>query len=109
MLEGVPARLGPEAKYGLGVIIRPSALGTTYGHSGFFPGYVTEMVYFPRLKAAVAVQANTSVPRATGKPLYRFAVELAATVAPETGASAGDTAKPPPRRNLISPASNTST
>ena len=35
LLDGVPARLGPETKYGLGVIIRPTALGITYGHSGF--------------------------------------------------------------------------
>ena len=100
MLEGVPARLGPEAKYGLGVIIRPSPVGTTYGHSGFFPGYVTEMVYFPRLKAAVAVQVNTSVPRATGKPLYRFATELAEVIAQETGAiAASGGAKPAATRN----------
>jgi D-alanyl-D-alanine carboxypeptidase len=77
MLEGVPARLGPEAKYGLGVIIRPTALGLAYGHSGFFPGYITEMMYFPEAGVAIAVQVNTSVPRATGKPLSRFITELA--------------------------------
>lgn len=72
MLAGVPARLGPEAKYGLGVIIRPTAHGVSYGHSGFFPGYVTEMTYFPQHKLAVAVQVNTSVARATGKSLPAF-------------------------------------
>lgn len=83
MLEGVPARLGPEAKYGLGVIIRPTALGITYGHSGFFPGYITEVMYFPEAKLAIAVQVNTSVPRATGKPLSRFITELAEVVIKE--------------------------
>jgi D-alanyl-D-alanine carboxypeptidase len=77
MLNGVPAKLGPEASYGLGVIIRPTRLGTSYGHSGFFPGYITEMIYFPEQKIAVAVQVNTSVPRATGGPLSRFVIELA--------------------------------
>jgi D-alanyl-D-alanine carboxypeptidase len=72
MFEGVPARLGPEAKYGLGVIIRPTQFGMSYGHSGFFPGYITEMMYFPDHKVAIAVQVNTSVPRATGKALTRF-------------------------------------
>lgn len=86
MLDGVPAKLGPEAKYGLGVIIRPTALGTSYGHSGFFPGYVTEMMYFPDSKIAVAVQVNTSAPRSTGRPLSRVVVELAETVANETRA-----------------------
>jgi D-alanyl-D-alanine carboxypeptidase len=80
MLDGVPAKLGPETKYGLGVIIRPTALGISYGHSGFFPGYITEMIYFPEHKFAVAVQVNTSVPRATGKPLSRFIGDLAAII-----------------------------
>lgn len=81
MLEGVPARLGPEAKYGLGVIIRPTPLGVSYGHSGFFPGYIAEVMYFPELKTAVAVQVNTSVPRATPKPLRVFITELAQVIA----------------------------
>jgi D-alanyl-D-alanine carboxypeptidase len=80
MLDGVPAKLGPEAKYGLGVIIRPTALGISYGHSGFFPGYITEMIYFPEHKFAVAVQVNTSAPRATGKPLSLFISDLAAII-----------------------------
>jgi D-alanyl-D-alanine carboxypeptidase len=83
MLEGVPARLGPEAKYGLGVIIRPTVLGQSYGHSGFFPGYITEVMYFPEAKVAIAAQVNTSVPRATGKPLGRFITELAEVVVNE--------------------------
>lgn len=76
-LDGVPARLGPESKYGLGVIIRPSPLGLTYGHSGFMPGYMTELVYLPDSKVSVAVQVNTSVPRATGRPLRAFALDFA--------------------------------
>jgi D-alanyl-D-alanine carboxypeptidase len=77
MLTGVSARLGPEAKYGLGVIIRPTPLGISYGHSGFFPGYLTEMMYFPDHKLAVAVQINTSAARSTGKPLSGFIIDLA--------------------------------
>lgn len=78
MFNGVPARLGPEAKYGLGVIIRPTKLGVSYGHSGFFPGYLTEMVYFPERKFALAVQVNTSV-RLNKSPL-RALLELAEIV-----------------------------
>lgn len=77
MLDGVPAKLGPNTKYGLGVIIRQTPFGTSYGHSGFFPGYLTEMMYFPDAKMAIAVQVNTSVPRATGKPLTRFIYDFA--------------------------------
>ena len=80
MLDGVPARLGRDTKYGLGVIIRPTPLGITYGHSGFFPGYMTDMMYFPEHKIAVAVQVNTSVPQSLEKPLGRVLVGAAETI-----------------------------
>ncbi len=81
MLNGVSApMLGREAKYGLGVIIRPTRAGLTYGHSGFFPGYMTDMMYFPEYKISVAVQVNSSVPQNIGKPLGRVLVEAAETV-----------------------------
>ncbi len=81
MVDGVPAKLGPNVKYGLGAIIRPTAAGTTYGHSGFFPGYMTDMMYFPDQKVAIAVQVNTSVPQSLGKPLARVLVELVEVIA----------------------------
>ena len=77
VLDGVPApMLGRESKYGLCVIIRQTAAGVSYGHSGFFPGYMTDMMYFPEQKVAVAVQVNTSVGRSLGKPLSRVLVEM---------------------------------
>ena len=77
MLEGVSApMLGRETKYGLGVIIRPTRAGLSYGHSGFFPGYMTDVMYFPEHKIAVAVQVNSSVPQNLGKPLGRVLVEM---------------------------------
>lgn len=80
-LDGVPARLGPDTKYGLGVIIRPSPLGVTYGHSGFMPGYQAELTYFPSLKTAIAVQVNSSAPRSTGKSLRAFTMDFAQVIA----------------------------
>jgi D-alanyl-D-alanine carboxypeptidase len=77
VLEGVPApMLGRETRYGLGAIIRKTSAGTSYGHSGFFPGYMTDMMYFPDHRVAVAVQVNTSVGRSLGKPLSRVLVEM---------------------------------
>jgi D-alanyl-D-alanine carboxypeptidase len=68
MLDGVAAPgLGRAARYGLGVIIRDTPLGPAYGHSGFFPGYLTEMRYFPKHGIAVAFQVNTSDGRAVGR------------------------------------------
>jgi D-alanyl-D-alanine carboxypeptidase len=80
LLNGVPAKLGPETKYGLGVIIRPTAMGITYGHSGFMPGYQTDVMYFPELKTAIAVQVNSSAPRVTGRALRSFVTEFAEIV-----------------------------
>ncbi len=80
MLDAVPAKLGPNTKYGLGVIVRQTPLGPGCGHSGFFPGYLTEMMYFPETRIAVAVQVNTSVPRAVGRPLIQIVYDLAQIV-----------------------------
>ena len=78
VLDGVPApMLGKDAKYGLCVIIRNTAAGISYGHSGFFPGYLTDMMYFPDGKFAVSVQVNTSVGRDLGKPPGRVLAEIA--------------------------------
>ncbi|MGH7783190.1 MAG: serine hydrolase, partial [Candidatus Binatia bacterium] len=77
MLNGVSApALGRDAKYGLGVIIRPTSAGITYGHSGFFPGYLTDMMYFPEEKIAAAVQINTSVFQGFHQPLGRILVDV---------------------------------
>ena len=82
VLDGVSApMLGRETKYGLGVIIWKTTLGTAYGHSGFFPGYITQMMYFPEHRVAVAVQVNTSVGRNLGKPPSRVLVEVMEAIA----------------------------
>ena len=82
VLNGVSApMLGRETRYGLGVIIRKTTLGSSYGHSGFFPGYMTDMMYFPEHKVAVAVQVNTSVGRSVGKPLSGVLVEVMELIA----------------------------
>ena len=77
MLEGVPARLGPGSRYGLGVILTDTPAGPSQGHSGFFPGYLTEMAYFPQMDVAVSLQVNTSVGRALGRSPASVLAELA--------------------------------
>jgi D-alanyl-D-alanine carboxypeptidase len=77
--EAVPARLGPETKYGLGVIVRSSTpVGTTWGHSGFFPGYQTELLHVPSTGLTIVVQINSSAPRPQGtRSLLRFLYDVA--------------------------------
>jgi len=59
MRTGVAARTGKDHQYGLGMQIRPSPLGIGYGHGGWFPGYLTEMEYFPDHELATAIQLAT--------------------------------------------------
>jgi D-alanyl-D-alanine carboxypeptidase len=64
MLSGVVATGrggGADSKYGLAVQIRPSNWGTSYGHEGWYPGYLSAMEYFPEHKVAIAVQFNTDI------------------------------------------------
>jgi D-alanyl-D-alanine carboxypeptidase len=57
--QGIDAgRLG--GKWGLGVHIRESPHGPVYGHSGFMPGYITNMLYFPKRGFGICYQINTS-------------------------------------------------
>ena len=80
----VPARLGPQVTYGLGVIVRPSTpVGPVWGHSGFFPGYQSELVHAVERGITVAVQINTSAPRSTGgRSMLRVAFDLIGIVIP---------------------------
>lgn len=68
---------GSGNKYGLAVQIRQSAWGTSYGHGGWFPGYLSEMEYFPEHKVAIAVQVNTD---ALNKSLRAFIADVARIV-----------------------------
>jgi D-alanyl-D-alanine carboxypeptidase len=81
MLRTVPHALGPGVGYGLGVIVRETPLGPAWGHSGYFPGYLTETAYFPHLGIAAAIQFNTSQPDALGVGLHQALLEVAAAAA----------------------------
>lgn len=75
--EAVPARLGPETKYGLGVIVRETTpAGRSWSHSGFFPGYQTELAHFPDSGVTIAVQINSSATRGPLRLIYDLALAL---------------------------------
>ena len=77
---GTPAPLGPEASYGLGVIMMELPAGTAWGHSGFMPGYRTEAYYFPEHGFAMALQINTSAGGVLDRPPLLTLSDLAAIV-----------------------------
>ncbi len=49
---------GEGQGYGLGTQIYQTGWGQAYGHDGEFPGYLSDVRYYPRLKISVAVQVN---------------------------------------------------
>jgi D-alanyl-D-alanine carboxypeptidase len=84
MLDGVDAPAprggGKGHRYGLGVQIRESEWGPSYGHGGWFPGYLTEVEYFPRHRVAVAVQFNTDAGASLKKGRRAYAADVAGVV-----------------------------
>jgi D-alanyl-D-alanine carboxypeptidase len=84
MLTGVDAQGGRGGgggnKYGLGVQIRQSPWGISYGHGGWFPGYLSEMEYFPQYKVAIAVQVNTDEFARLKKGLRAYIADVARLV-----------------------------
>jgi D-alanyl-D-alanine carboxypeptidase len=88
MLTGVDASQGrgsgPGQEYGLGVQIRESPWGMSYGHGGWFPGYRTEVEYFPKFQTAIAVQFNTDAGRSIGKGLRAYIGDVAKVVLANT-------------------------
>ncbi|HEX9003456.1 MAG TPA: serine hydrolase domain-containing protein [Blastocatellia bacterium] len=80
LLQAVPAKTGKGDKYGLGVQVRESAWGISYGHGGWFPGYLSEMEYFPQHKAAIAVQFNTDDFRKLKRRPRAYVAEVAQIV-----------------------------
>lgn len=78
MLAGVPAPLGPPGTtYGLGVIVRPpGSFGPSWGHSGFFPGYLTEMTHFPEHGITAVAMINTSAQGSVSPPPGRVVAAM---------------------------------
>lgn len=81
MVSNAPdAKTGRGDKYGLGVQVRQSEWGISYGHGGWFPGYRSEMEYFPEYKVAIAVQFNTDNGRKLKKGLRAYIADFARIV-----------------------------
>ena len=59
-----------RAEYGLGIIKYNLNGKTLYGHSGFFPGYLTQVYYDPETKESFVFQINSSE-AASAQDMYK--------------------------------------
>jgi len=76
-----PMGPNPNApRYGLGTIVAQTPFGPAIGHSGFMPGYLTEMYYLPEKKLALALQFNTDNGRSIKMNTRAFLWEVARVI-----------------------------
>lgn len=84
--RGVPAGqldVGKDALSGLGVEIVQTPLGPAYGHGGFFPGYLSLVLWYPDAGMSLAIQVNSSAGDALAHPLRDVLLEAARALAHE--------------------------
>jgi len=97
---GVAAQLTPGEQYGLGCTLRDAtnggATGRAIGHSGWFPGYLSDMAWFEGAGVAVAVQVNIDHGMSLVS-LHRFLDRAALAVAPLVAETKAPS--PPPEAN----------
>ena len=77
METAVPAKTGPGDEYGLGLQVRHTDYGITYGHGGWFPGYLSEMEYFPDHHTSIAVQINSDNRAMVKTSTHRYILAIA--------------------------------
>lgn len=89
-------RTGEGEQYGLGVEIVQSKWGKAYGHGGEFPGYLSDVRYYPSYGIAVAVMVNSDEAPGVNKFLASAVDDFAQVVIKENSSrelSAADRAK----------------
>jgi D-alanyl-D-alanine carboxypeptidase len=87
VLRGVPAGqmdVGKDALAGLGIEMAPTPLGLAYGHGGFFPGYLSLVLWYPDAGMALAIQVNSSANGALSRPLRDVLHEAARALTSDT-------------------------
>ena len=80
MQTGIKAQTGRDHLYGLGMQIRPGKNGFTYGHSGWYPGYVSDCMYDPGSNISVAIQFNTDNGKQLGQSTETYLKQLSGII-----------------------------
>jgi len=69
-------------QYGLGLYRYVTPIGVAWGHGGYFPGYRSELLYFPDTKIAVAAQSNRDYLADLDKLLVEIATSVRSSLRP---------------------------
>lgn len=88
--NGKPAYTGRGDKYGLGVMIWKSKHGICYGHSGWFPGYLSIMAFYKELNLAMALQINSDEDQRVYLNMRRFLDGCADLIKKNNAANSGN-------------------
>ncbi|MBI5851702.1 MAG: beta-lactamase family protein [Planctomycetes bacterium] len=80
MLDAVVTKSRVCERYGLGLMFDTSAHGPRIGHSGFMPGYLSRMSWYPELELAVAIQFDTDDLRSLGASVEAWTDRIAAAL-----------------------------
>jgi D-alanyl-D-alanine carboxypeptidase len=75
-----PADKDKPRRYGLGVFVAEGELGKSYGHGGWYPGYLTQVEYYPAERVAVAFQINTDARRDVARDVLALVRDVLQTV-----------------------------
>ncbi|MEQ8768503.1 MAG: serine hydrolase domain-containing protein [Planctomycetota bacterium] len=81
--DGVAAKTGPGDRYAIGLQIRRSPHGEVLGHSGFYPGTLSELGYYRDHDLSLALQGNSSDLAKIRKPMRVHLDALAGVILEE--------------------------
>lgn len=70
-----PTTLADSARYGIAAFIWEENCRFSYGHTGFFPGYVTIFEYYPDLDISIGMQWNTDK-KNPNKSLHQYVGDI---------------------------------
>lgn len=86
-----PAGVADTARHwrGMGVHVDSGALGMTFGHSGYMPGYVSWMRWYERLGVSVALQTSATDPARLVDDGFDWMDSMAVAVSAQCAASRG--------------------
>jgi D-alanyl-D-alanine carboxypeptidase len=76
---------GEGSTYGLGTMVTRSRWGRAYGHDGEFPGYLSDVRYYPKYKVAIAVMVNSSETPGVSRFLASASDDFAGIIIGATG------------------------